>query len=426
MCAGRRWTPAAYGARMNEETSLCTICRQPLGENGRCQHCDEETHVWTIRDWRPLLTLAMVIVLGFSFTRLVVSSFNVMLASRAAQYEAEGNRAMAEKRPAQAVTAFESALVYSHDNFQDRLKLTDALVASGATSEALAQLHDFREQHPEDAQVNLKLARLEARRQNVDAALHYYQNAIEGVWPASSDPLQQKLDARMEAAEYLVSLGHTDEAEGVLVLVAAALPAASPEQLGLGALFLRNGDAGRALNIYQMVLSQRKNDPAALLGAARASLVAGNYAAARRYLEGIRAQSAEVAELQRELARVEAVDPFAGGVTGKVRTERTMAAFHIALKRLAACGAPFAQTMTGAGKSAAAGDTAQWSGFAKWAEQLAPLMSERKLRGRDDAIESAMRFAFQSEISAQKNCGQPTPDDEALLLLARKRLGAGQ
>ena len=32
---------------------------------------------------------------------------------------------------AQAVDAFETALVYSHDNFQYRLKLTDALVASG-------------------------------------------------------------------------------------------------------------------------------------------------------------------------------------------------------------------------------------------------------------------------------------------------------
>jgi sugar phosphate isomerase/epimerase len=137
-------------------------------------------------------------------------------------------------------------------------------------------------------------------------------------------------------------------------------------------------------------------------------------------------QSAEAAALQRELQRVEALDPFASSAKGKVRTERTIAAFRIALERLAECDAPFAQTMTGKGKSAAAGDAAQWSGFARWAEQLAPLMNERKLRGQDDVIESAMRFAFQSEIAAQKTCGQPTADDEALLLLARQRLGAGQ
>jgi tetratricopeptide (TPR) repeat protein len=243
---------------MNEETALCTICRQPLGENGRCQHCDEEAHVWTIQDWRPLLTLAMVIVLGFSFTRLVVSSYNQMLATRTAQFDAEGIRAMAEKRPAQAVTAYENALVYSHNNFQYRLKLTDALVASGASSEAFAQLRDFRAQHPDDAQVNLNLARLEARNQHVDEALQYYHDAIEGVWPEHSDPLPQRIEARLEAAEYLARLGHKDEAEGVLVAVAAALPAASAEQPRLAELFLRNGDAERALDIYEMQLSQKK------------------------------------------------------------------------------------------------------------------------------------------------------------------------
>jgi hypothetical protein len=105
-----------------------------------------------------------------------------------------------------------------------------------------------------------------------------------------------------------------------------------------------------------------------------------------------------------------------------------MAAFRIALDRLAVCGAPFAQRMTGKAHVEAGGgvDPAQWSGFAKWAEQLAPMMNERNLRGRDDLIESALRFALRSEIAAQKNCGKPTLDDEALLLLARQRLGAGQ
>ena len=54
------------------------------------------------------------------------------------------------------------------------------------------------------------------------------------------------------------------------------------------------------------------------------------------------------------------------------------------------------------------------------------MMNERKLRGRDDVIESTMRFAFQAEMAAQKDCGTPTLDDEALLLLARERMGASR
>jgi hypothetical protein len=80
--------------------------------------------------------------------------------------------------------------------------------------------------------------------------------------------------------------------------------------------------------------------------------------------------------------------------------------------------------MNATDKSFALKDPAQWSGLAKWAEQLSPVMSERKLRGRDDVIESAVRFAFQAEMAAQKDCGSPTLNDEALLLLARERMGA--
>ncbi len=412
---------------MSDETAICSICRQPLGENGRCQHCDEDAHVWTIGDWRPLLTLALVIVLGFSFTRLVVSNFNTKQAALASEYLAAGNRAMDSHDFARAVEAFESALIYSHNNFQYRLKLTDALVASGATSEAFAQLQDFREQRPEDAQVNLKLARLEAHRQHVDEALHYYRNAIDGVWPERSDPEPLKNDVRLEAAEYLIGLGRNDEAEGVLQAVAAVLPAASAEQGKLAGLFIRNGDAERALDIYQEQLSLNKNDRAAVMGAARASFSAGNYAMARRYLEEMKPKTAEAEALLVELERMEALDPFAKSATGRVRTERTMTAYRIAMERLAGCGVPFGQRMTGAGKATAPKDEAQWSGLEKWAEQLSPLMSEQKLRGRDEVIESAMRFAFQAETATQKGCELPaTLNDEALLLLARERLGASQ
>jgi hypothetical protein len=126
---------------------------------------------------------------------------------------------------------------------------------------------------------------------------------------------------------------------------------------------------------------------------------------------------------------MEALDPFARSATGRIRTERTLAAFRIATQRLAHCGVPFAQGLVGnAGNAASANakDPEQWSGFAKWAEQLSPVMNERKLRGRDDVIESTMRFAFQAEMAAQKGCGNPTQDDEALLLLARERMGVSQ
>jgi tetratricopeptide (TPR) repeat protein len=411
---------------MSEEPANCTICRQPLGENGRCHHCDEDAHIWTIQDWRPLLTLSLVIVLGFSFTRLVVGNFHEKQNALGAEYFAAGLQAMAEKLPAQAVDAFETALVYSHDNPQYRLNLTDALVASGATGEAMAQLQAFREQRPQDAEVNLKVARLEAQHQQVDEALHYYQDAIDGVWPEGGDPVQQRIAARFEAAEYLVGQGRQEQAEASLLALAGVLPIYSPEQGKLAELYLRNGDPVRALSIYLTQLGVNKKDNAAIFGAAQASFAAGSYATALRYLEELKPETAESRALRLQLERMEALDPFAPSATGKIRTERTMAVFRIAIKRLAYCEVPFAQTLANSAKTETAKDPAQWSGFAKWAEQLSPMMNERKLRGRDDVIESTMRFAFQAERAAQKNCGQLTLNDEALLLLARERMGASQ
>ena len=79
---------------MSKETANCAVCGQPLGEDGRCRRCDAKSHVWTIQDWRPLLTLGLVIVLGFSFTRLVVNGFNDKQKVLAGQYYARRAAAM--------------------------------------------------------------------------------------------------------------------------------------------------------------------------------------------------------------------------------------------------------------------------------------------------------------------------------------------
>lgn len=178
------------------------------------------------------------------------------------------------------------------------------------------------------------------------------------------------------------------------------------------------------MSAYQAELRLERDSDAAILGAAQASFAAGNYASARRYLVELRTETAAAHALLEQIERMEALDPFARGATGGVRTERTMAAFRIAVDRLAGCGVPFAQALSRGEKIANGANPAQWSEFAKWAQQLSPMMSERKLRGQDDVIESTMRFVFQAEMAAQKDCGKPALNDEALLLLAHERLGA--
>jgi Flp pilus assembly protein TadD len=403
---------------MSETTGTCKICRKPLGPDGHCRACDEAGHVWSLGDWRPLAELALIIVLGFSFTRLVVTHYQQEAASLSQQYSAEGDSLLAAHRPAEAVKAYESALAYSPDERHVRLNLGDALLESGFRNEAMAQIRDLWEQRPDDASVNLKLARLEAVSRQPDLALVHYRNAIEGVWTGRNDQADANVSVRLETAEYLIALGRQQEAESVLISAEESMPGASTQQPKLAELFLSNGDAPRSRMLYQLLLVRNHVDRDALLGAARASFLEGNYNEARRYLDAIHPPSSAGVILSRDLEAIEALDPFAPGATPVSRAERTIAAYRIARQRLDSCDASIVTSpLRDATRS-------QWAGLRQWAAQLEPLMTTRKLRGRDDVIESAMRFAFQAETSAEAGCSQPNDADEHLMQLGRQRLGA--
>jgi tetratricopeptide (TPR) repeat protein len=420
---------------MSTETASCKVCGQPVSSPGRCPRCGAGAHVWTLRDWRFLLQLFLVIVLGFSFTRLVVNANSEWRQHLAARAYAEGVRELEAEHPDKAVQALENALIYARENFEYQLKLTDALLASGQTGEAVAQLHGLLEQRPGDAEVYLKLARLEARQNEVDEAERYYKAAIQGSWPSDSDAFRRRIAARLEAAEYLLDQGRRQEAEAGLVALSEILPAAWPERVQLGNLFLRNGDPGRARNVYAALLTQDESNPAALMGAARAAIATGDFAAARHYLKGLRTSTTDSSTLLKQLERMEKLDPFAPQTSARQRAARTIAIFHLAAHRMERCGIPVpssGKSVTADGWAAAAGNSPDlvWSGpwieLRDWAAELAPLMEESKLLGHDQLMESALRFAFQAEIEAEKICGGATLDDQALLLMARGRMGAEQ
>ena len=405
---------------MSDSKGNCTYCRQPLSTDGRCLHCEEDGHVWTLRDWRPLAILALIIVLGFSFTRLVVGHYQQKTAALSQEYSSAGDRLLAAHRPQEAVKAYESALVYSPFDRHVRLNLGDALIEIGSRNEAMAQIRDLWEDRPDDASVNLKLARLEATAKRPELALGFYRNAIEGRWPGRSDSVAASIAVRLETAEYLITLGRRQEAEYVLISTEETMPVSSDQQPRLASLFLRSGDAGRAQLIYQLILVRNQHDADALLGAARASFLQGNYDAARQYLARIHPLSAPAGLLSVELDAIEALDPFAPGATPSSRAQRTISAYQIARHRLDAC------DLTKVPEASREAANVQWAGLHHWAVQLEPFMNPHKLHGRDDVIESAMRFSFQSEISASSACGQPSADDEHLLQLGRQRLGAQQ
>ena len=104
-------------------------------------------------------------------------------ATPAAWYVA-GEHHLASGRTESAIRALRRATAINRDNRTYRLALAGALAADRQDDAARQVLLGVRESTPEDPEVNVQLARLEARHDDLTGALRYYQNAVYGTWSA--------------------------------------------------------------------------------------------------------------------------------------------------------------------------------------------------------------------------------------------------
>ncbi len=156
-------------------------CGEPLTASGRCSHCEAAVSLRQHRFGLPVLVL--IIIAGFSFTRMVVNWFNDRQDQLAADWYQKGVAALNSHRPAQAVEDFETALLYGgQDDDEYRVRLAESLLAAGRANEARSRLLSLLEEHPADATVELELARIAAGKGEVQEAVRYYRGAIDGIW----------------------------------------------------------------------------------------------------------------------------------------------------------------------------------------------------------------------------------------------------
>jgi tetratricopeptide (TPR) repeat protein len=123
-----------------------------------------------------------------------------------------GQSAIAAGHAEEAIQDFRTALAYSRENGENStqnaeydLSLARALEAAGRVNEARAYLLGLAEREPASGTVNIELARVAARQNDVDGAIRYYTAAIYGVW--ESDPAEQRRKVRIEFMEFLLTHG---------------------------------------------------------------------------------------------------------------------------------------------------------------------------------------------------------------------------
>ena len=286
-----------------------------------------------------LIVLAAATVPLFLFTRSMAAwNRETNIAAGRVWYE-RARQPLEHGASDSALDYLRKAAAADRDNMEYSLALAEALDAADQTDEARQILVRLRDLRPEDGRINLDLARLSVKSDEVDTARRYYHQALYGMWPTGRLEAQAGT-IRMELVRFLVSRHDTSNAVSELLILDANSPADAQARIELGRLFLQAAEPGRALNQFLGALMLLPMNAAALAGAGEAQFKLGNDEAAKRQLQIAAQQGPLPPDAQRALdlaSLVLAGDPLANGIGARERAQRLTLALGIAGNRLEAC-----------------------------------------------------------------------------------------
>jgi tetratricopeptide (TPR) repeat protein len=405
---------------MTANPELCPNCGSPLS-SGTCLRCAERSSRIVHRDILLLVLLSAIAVALFLFTRAMAAKEREMDARVAAAWFAKGEEQVRTGDMRSALDFFRKAASGDRDNRTYMLALADALAATGHSEEARQALLRLRESSPENAEINLYLARLGAKRGDVAEAIRYYHNSLYGLWAGSQiDQDQQKV--RVELIHFLLDHQERSRALSEALILATEIPEGDAAgQTEAGQLFLEAGDAQHALKHFVSAIALDRNNAAALAGAGDAAFQLGNYAAASRYLEAALAQGLSSESAAQFLAVTKMIlsnDPLAPHLSREERNRRLLIDFDESLLRLQRC---LNQLSVGKNNPKPGLEPLQAD-----AQAMQSKLQMRNLRRDPELLRDGVELISKIEETTNASCGKAAGLDQALLLIGRKHRGAMQ
>ncbi len=345
-----------------------------------------------------LVVLTTIAAGAFLGTRALAARAEHLAVQDAGRWYERGREHLAESNADAAAVAFRRATMKDRGEKRYVLALAEALGRSGNREPAARALLGLRELSPEDADINLALARLARAGGNGAEAVRYYQHAIYA--PAATAGSTREL--RFELVEFLLESGQPERAVSELIAASLDLPDDPAVRMDLAELFLRGGNPSRAAEQYQRVLQRDRTHLGALEGAVRTAFEVGDYraVAAFRLPDAASGEAADRVSVARDvLAR----DPLATRLTAAERRRRLLLNISYLEERWTACrvtpDAPAAYPQPLIDVRAAA---------------------RRAAIGRDtEALESAMTILERLRQQLAQTCGPAPPVDRALAIIAR-------
>lgn len=358
----------------------------------------------------PLLVsiLVLITVVFSALTHSYSQAYDRRRLGLGVEWYERGNRELADKHPDVAVADFRTALFYDPQNRGYSMRLAEALSQSNHVDQALNYYSSLWQSQPINGLINLQIARLYARKGDSVAAERYFNGAVFGDWPENS--VENRRAASLELIHFYLDRGDTGHAESQLILLSGNLPEDPEWHTRVAELYLRVGDAQRALIQYREALRLNPGYLPAIHGAGEAALRMGNFHDAESYLaRAVRLDSADLSskQLLDVVQAVTALNPYERGIPEAEKIRRTLRAFDVIGTRLTSCGGERpASPMAGY--------------YTKW-KDLKAAANARFLTQHPEEIETLLDFTASAEKSAQPHCGGPTPEDSALLAIAQQQ-----
>ena len=362
-----------------------------------------------------LIALAVGAIGVFAFTKSMAAKEQQMDARIAAISYEEGQRQFSSGQIEKAIDSFRKATT---DALRDRtyaLALANALAAGNHDAEAQQTLLRLREGNPEDAEINSQLAKLAAKRGEVDDAVHYYQNALYGRW-AGTQVDERKLQLRVELIRFLLVNQQRDVALSELLILDADLPRSAVAHVNTARLFVQAGDPLHALKNYDAAIELDKDNVDALTEAGETVFRQGDYPRAEVYLRAAVKLNPNSEKTRRLLSITEMVlseDPLDPHITKQEEQERLFRGLTQASQRLQGY---LSQTT----------DSQEISQLDALREQALAMESElhSKLPPDPEQTRSGVELIYAIEKATSAATVEPDGFDRALLLIGQKHGGA--
>jgi tetratricopeptide (TPR) repeat protein len=363
-----------------------------------------------------LFVLVGCAVVVFLFTRAVAARQRRLEIRAAAQWYEIGESQLRSGAIERATESLRKATRNDPDNRQYLMRLADALGEGGHNAEARQALSRLRESDPEDAAVNLHLARLASKDVDVADAVRYYENALYGRWAGGQVDERQR-QTRMELIRFLLDHHDRDRALSELLILDGELPDTATAHDEAAELFLKANDEPRALKDFVEAVHLDPQDLTALTGAGETAFQLGEYRVARHYLEAAVKYGEKSRQAMQTLSLVQLVvanDPLDPHISAEERQRRTLAVFDRSLHRLENC------------LNEQHDASPELESLRKEASAVQSKLHSKVLAQNHGMTRTLLDLVYRIESSTNATCGGARLPDKALLLIAQQHNGVAQ